>query len=70
MLKGTHALALEGDIALQDFANAKRRLAVLLDSLSKEISLEAEVDWVIADLSAASAITPRPWAWWSAFIRA
>lgn len=56
MLKDTLTLALEGDIALEDFAKAMRHFRELVDSLSSEMSPKATVEWVIAELHAASAI--------------
>jgi hypothetical protein len=56
MEKDTLTLALEGDVALDDFATAMRRFTDLVKALSQEVSKETKVDWVVQDLYTGSAI--------------
>jgi len=56
MAKETLTLALEGDVALEEFASAISNLNSLLNQLSKEVGQEARVDWLIEELYAGSAV--------------
>lgn len=56
MTKDTLTLGLEGDIGLEDFAQAIGRFTGLIDALSKELSREAEIEWMIEDLYSSSAV--------------
>lgn len=55
MDKDTLTLALEGDIALDDFAKAMERFTALVKALSQEIDSEAKVEWWIKELYSGSA---------------
>lgn len=56
MIKDTLTLALEGEIALEAFARAIRRFNGLVQALSKDLSGEADVEWIVEDLYASSAV--------------
>jgi len=56
MAKETLTLALEGDIALEEFATAIGNLNSLLNQLAKEVTKDAEVAWLIDELYASSAV--------------
>ena len=56
MAKETLTLALEGDVALEEFANAIGNLNSLLNQLAKEVTKDAEVTWLIDELYASSAV--------------
>jgi len=56
MAKETLTLALEGDIALEDFASAISNLNSLLNQLTKEVAKGAEVAWFIDELYSGSAV--------------
>lgn len=56
MVKNTLTLALEGEIVLDDFANALINLSSLLTELTKEVAKDTDVSWVIDELYAGSAV--------------
>jgi len=56
MAKQTLTLALEGDVALQEFANALTNLNLLLNQLTKEVTKDVDVAWLIDELYAGSAV--------------
>lgn len=56
MTKDTLTLGLEGDIALEPFATAIGRFTALVQALSKDLSGEADVEWIVEDLYASSAV--------------
>lgn len=56
MVKETLTLALEGDVALEEFANALTNLNSLLNQLTKEVTKDAEVAWLIDELYTGSAV--------------
>jgi len=56
MAKETLTLALEGDVALDDFAGALANLNSLLNQLSREVTKDAEIAWLIDELYAGSAV--------------
>jgi len=56
MAKETLTLALEGDVALEEFANAISNLNSLLNQLAKEVTKDAKVEWLIDELYASSAV--------------
>ncbi len=56
MAKETLTLALEGDVALGEFANALTNLHSLLNQLAKEVTKDTEVAWLIDELYTGSAV--------------
>ena len=56
MAKETLTLALEGDVSLVEFAKAISNLNLLLNQLTKEVNKDAEVDWIVDELYAGSAV--------------
>ena len=56
MAKETLTLALEGDVALEEFASAISNLNSLLNQLAKEVTKDTEVVWLIDELYASSAV--------------
>ncbi|MFC1928124.1 hypothetical protein ACFLWC_03685 [Chloroflexota bacterium] len=56
MAKETLTLALEGDVALDEFAKAIGNLNLLLNQLTKEVTKNAEVTWLVDELYAGSAV--------------
>jgi hypothetical protein len=56
MSKNTLTLALDGEVALRDFASAINSLNLLVNQLSKEVGKDAQIDWVIDDLYSGSAV--------------
>src|SRR5690242_14056244 len=57
MAKDSVTLALNGDIPLRSYVLGVQRFAGLIEALSDELAGKAELDWVISDLAAGSAIT-------------
>ncbi|OGN89732.1 MAG: hypothetical protein A2158_06190 [Chloroflexi bacterium RBG_13_46_14] len=57
MAKETITLALEGDVSLVEFAKAISNLNLLLNQLSKEVNRDADVEWIVDELYAGSAVT-------------
>ena len=55
MAKDILTLALEGEVSLQNFASAISNFNLLLAQLSAEVGGNADIEWVIDDLSAGSA---------------
>jgi hypothetical protein len=55
MAKDILTLALEGEVSLQDFASVIHNFNLLLVQLSAEVGGNADIEWVIDDLSAGSA---------------
>ena len=56
MARDTLIFALEGEVALEDFATAIGKLNSLLGQLAKEVTKDAEVTWIIDELYAGSAV--------------
>ena len=56
MTKQTLTLALEGDVALEDFASALTNLNLLLNQLTREVTEDTKVTWIIDELYAGSAV--------------
>jgi len=56
LAKETLTLALEGDVSLVGFAKAISNLNLLLNQLTKEVNKNAEVDWIVDELYAGSAV--------------
>jgi len=56
MAKETLTLALEGDVALDDFAQAIGNLNLLVNQLTKEVTKDANVVWLVDELYAGSAV--------------
>ncbi len=56
MAKNTLTLALEGEVALQDFACAINSFNSLVSQLSKEVGKNAQIDWIIDELYSGSAV--------------
>lgn len=56
MAKDTLTFALEGDVALDQFASAMNNLNTLLNSLSNEVGGGAKVEWIIDELVSGSAL--------------
>jgi len=52
----TLTLALEGEIGLQEFASAFSNLSLLINQLSKEVDKDAQIDWLVEELYAGSAV--------------
>lgn len=55
MAKNTLTFALEGEVALQEFASAIGSFSALVAQLSKEVGKDAPINWVIEELYAGSA---------------
>ncbi|MFH2103090.1 MAG: hypothetical protein ABIJ39_07010 [Chloroflexota bacterium] len=56
MAKDILTFALEGEIALQDFASAISSFNALLIQLSKEVGGDAKIDWLIDEMYTGSAV--------------
>ena len=56
MAKDTLTFALEGEVALEEFASAINNFNLLLNSLSGDVGGGAKVEWVIDELYAGSAV--------------
>lgn len=56
MANNTLTLALDGEVALQDFAKAITSFNSLVNQLTKEIGKDAQIDWVIDELYSGSAV--------------
>jgi hypothetical protein len=56
MEKDTLTLALEGDVALGDFAKAMQQFTALVNALSQEVSKDAKVEWIVQELYTSSAV--------------
>jgi hypothetical protein len=56
MAKETLTLALEGEVTLDEFAKAIGNLNLLLNQLTKEVTKNADVAWLIDELYAGSAV--------------
>jgi hypothetical protein len=56
MANKTLTLALDGEVALREFASAMNSFNLLLNQLSNEVSESAKIDWVIEELYAGSAV--------------
>ncbi len=57
MAKDSVTLALNGDIPLHSYVLGVQRFAGLIEALSDELAGKAELDWVVSDLAAGSAVT-------------
>lgn len=56
MSKNTLIFALEGDISLKDFTTAIKDFNELINDLTKEVASEAQIEWIIEELSSSSAM--------------
>ena len=56
MSKDTLTLALNGDVSLQDFAEAIRDFFEIVSGLKNDVAKEAPIEWLVTDLEAGSAI--------------
>jgi hypothetical protein len=56
MSNNTLTLALNGDVSLDEFARTMQHFTALVDALSRDIGPGVEIDWMIDDLQADSAI--------------
>lgn len=56
MSDNTLTLYLTGDVSLAQFAEAVRHFSNLVDLLSREVAPETEIDWMVEDLQAGSAL--------------
>jgi len=68
MAKNTLTIALEGEIALQEFASAISSFNSLINQLSKEVGKDAQIDWLIDELYAGSAVATFRGAYYDAMI--
>ena len=56
MTDNTLTIALEGDVLLPQFVETMMRFKNLVDLLSREVAPDAEINWLIEDLQAGSAM--------------
>lgn len=56
MPKNTLTLALDGEVALQDFAKAINNFNLLINQLSVEVGKDAQINWIIEELYSGSAV--------------
>src|SRR4051812_31704784 len=56
MASSTVTFSLDGEVTLQGFADALRRLEALLSALVADIADAPSIDWLITDLRAGSAM--------------
>ncbi len=56
-MKNTITLALDGDVTIGDFSTALNQFTALINQLTFEVADEANIEWIVEELYASSAIT-------------